>query len=96
MRRTTKSFSPVLSHGKFKQTKVKTKIINGSPAPVYKGLEAIECLHIKELAVKCMEGYISHQNLSDKDKEELKRNHKLWADMALEGLKLRLRECRKV
>lgn len=44
MRRTTKSFSPVLLHGKFKQTKVKTKIINGSPAPVYKGLEAIECL----------------------------------------------------
>ena len=44
MRRTTKSFSPVLLHGKFKQTKVKTKIINGSPTPVYKGLEAIECL----------------------------------------------------
>ena len=44
MRRTTKSFSPVLLHGKFKQTKVKTKIINGSPVPVYKGLEAIECL----------------------------------------------------
>ena len=44
MRRTTKSFSPVLLHSKFKQTKVKTKIINGSPAPVYKGLEAIECL----------------------------------------------------
>ena len=37
-------FSPVLSHGKFKQTKVKTKTINGSPAPVYKRLEAIECL----------------------------------------------------
>ena len=37
MRRTTKSFSPVLLHGKFKQTKVKTKIINGPPAPVYKG-----------------------------------------------------------
>ena len=52
--------------------------------------------NIKELAVKCMEEYISHQNLSDKDKEELKQNHKQWADMALEGLKLRLRECRKV
>ena len=32
------------AYGKFKQTKVKTKIINGSPAPVYKWLEAIECL----------------------------------------------------
>lgn len=51
--------------------------------------------NIKELAVKCMEEYISHQNLSDKDKEELKRNHKQWADLALEGLKQRLRECGK-
>lgn len=49
VRRTTKSFSPVLLHGKFKQTKVKTKIINGSPTPVYKGLEAIECLPCKVL-----------------------------------------------
>lgn len=39
-----KSFSPVLSHSNFKQIKVKTKIINGSPAPVYQGLEVIECL----------------------------------------------------
>ena len=36
----------MLSHDKFKQIKVKTKIINGSLAPVYKGLEAIECLRI--------------------------------------------------
>lgn len=35
----------MLLHGKFKQTKVKTKIINGFPTTVYKGLEAIECLH---------------------------------------------------
>ena len=48
--------------------------------------------NIKELAVKCMEEYISHQKLSDKDKEELKQNHKQWADMALKGLKQRLRE----
>ena len=54
MRRTTKSFSPVLSHGKFKQIKVKTKIINGSPAPVYKWLEAIECL----LSLYVMNKYI--------------------------------------
>ena len=52
--------------------------------------------NIKELAVKCMEEYISHQNLSDKDKEELMRSHKLWADMTLGGLKLRLRECGKI
>lgn len=52
--------------------------------------------NIKELAVKCMEGYISHQNLSDKDKEELKQNHKMWADTALKGLKQRLLECGKI
>ena len=39
-----KNFFLVLLHYNFIQTKVKTKIINGSPAPVYKGLEAIECL----------------------------------------------------
>ena len=37
----------MLLHDKFKQTKVKTKIINGSLVPVYKGLEAIECLRFK-------------------------------------------------
>ena len=53
MRRTTKSFSPVLSHGKFKQIKVKTKITNGFPAHVYKWLEAIECLlTLMEIAPK--------------------------------------------
>lgn len=30
------------------------------------------------------------------DKEELKRNHKQWADMALKGQKHRLREYGKV
>ena len=39
-----KSFSPVLLHGRFKLIKVKAIIINGFPAPIYKGLEAIECL----------------------------------------------------
>ena len=35
-------------------------------------------------------------SISDKDKDELKQNHKLWADMALKGLKQRLRECGKI
>lgn len=42
---------PVLLHGKFKQTKVKTIIINGFPAPVYMGLDAIECLQSKMLGM---------------------------------------------
>ena len=44
----------MLSHGKFKQIKVKTKIIKGSPAPVYKWLEVIECL----LSLYVMNKYI--------------------------------------
>ena len=54
MRRTKKRFFPVLLHDKFKQTKVKTEIINGSPAPVYKGLEAIECLQSIESLTYCI------------------------------------------
>ena len=44
--------------------------------------------NIKELAVKCMEEYFSHQNLSDKDKEKLKENHGQWFDMTLKRIKL--------
>lgn len=51
---TTKSFSPVLLHDNFKQTKVKTEIIKGSPAPGYKGLEVIECLQSIESLTYCI------------------------------------------
>ena len=51
---------------------------------------------IKETAVKCMEEYISQQDLSDEDKEKMKENHKQWADMTLEGIKQRLRESGKL
>ena len=33
---------------------------------------------IKEMAVKCMEQYISQQKISEADKEKMKQNHKLW------------------
>ncbi len=46
---------------------------------------------VKEMAVKCMEEYIARQNLSDKEKEEMKENHKQWADVTLKGIKKRLR-----
>lgn len=42
---------------------------------------------IKVRAVKCMEEYISQQDLSDEDKEKMKENHKQWADMILKGSK---------
>lgn len=44
----------MLLHGKFKQTKVKTKIINGSPVPVYKGVEAIDCLRTNNTTKQTM------------------------------------------
>ena len=40
------SFSLMLSRYKFNQIKVKTKFFNSYPAPVYQGLEVIECLLI--------------------------------------------------
>lgn len=51
---------------------------------------------IKETAVKCMEEYISQQDLSDEDKEKMKENHKQWADMILKGIRLRLYDCGKI
>lgn len=51
---------------------------------------------IKETAVKCMEEYISQQDLSDEDKEKMKENHKQWADMTLKVIKQRLYDCGKI
>ena len=51
---------------------------------------------IKKTAMKCMEDYVEQLNLSDSDKEEMKRNHEQWADLALEGVKERLRESGKL
>ena len=51
---------------------------------------------IKEMAVKCMELYISQQKISEADKEKMKQNHKLWAEMVLLGIKQRLHECGKM
>ena len=51
---------------------------------------------IKETAVKCMEEYISQQDLSDEDKEKMKENHKQWADMTLKGIMQRLYDCGKI
>lgn len=51
---------------------------------------------VKDMAVKCMEEYVSHQNLSDREKEEMKENHKQWADMTLKGIKNRLHDSDKL
>lgn len=51
---------------------------------------------IKETAVECMKDNISQLNLTDKEKEELKQNRELWADLALKGIKQRLNETGKI
>lgn len=51
---------------------------------------------IKETAVESMKDYISQLNLTDKEKEELKQNRELWADLALKGIKQRLNETGKI
>ena len=51
---------------------------------------------IKEMAVKCMERYISQQEISEADKEKMKQHHKQWAEMVLQGTKQRLHECGKI
>ena len=43
-----------------------------------------------------MEDYVEQLNLSDSDKEEMKRDYEQWADLALEGVKERLRESGKL
>lgn len=51
---------------------------------------------IKETAVECMKDYISQLNLTNTEKEELKQNRELWADLALKGIKQRLNETGKI
>ena len=51
---------------------------------------------VKDMAVKCMEEYVSHQNLSYKEREELKESHRQWADMTLKGIKQRLHDSDKI
>ena len=51
---------------------------------------------IKEMAVKYMEQYISQQKISEADKEDMKQNHKQWAEKVLQGVKQRLHECGKI
>lgn len=51
---------------------------------------------VKKIDVECMKDYISQLNLTDKEKEELKQNREQWADLALKGIKQRLKELGKI
>lgn len=50
---------------------------------------------LKEIAVKCMENYISKLEISEADNEEMKQNQKQWAEMVIKGVKQRFHECDK-
>lgn len=43
-----------------------------------------------------MKDYIEHSDFSNEKKEELKNNYEHWADMALKGIKQRLRDSNKL
>ena len=51
---------------------------------------------VKKIAVECMKDYISQLNLTDKEKEELKQKREQWAELALKGIKQRLKESGKI
>lgn len=43
-------------------------------------------------AEKYVEFQIEHSNFSDEEKQAMKKDYKLWAESALQGMKKRLRE----
>lgn len=46
----------------------------------------------KHSAEKYVEFQIEHSDFSDEEKKEMKKDYKLWAESALQGIKKRLRE----
>lgn len=46
----------------------------------------------KHLAEKCVEFRIEHSDFSEEEKKAMKKDYKLWAESALQGMKKRLRE----
>jgi len=51
---------------------------------------------LKKTAVECMKDYVEHSQFSNEEKEELKKNYEHWADVALKGIKQRLRDSDKL
>ena len=50
----------------------------------------------KKTAVECMKDYIEHSDYSNEEKVEMKKNYEHWADVALKGIKQRLRDSDKL
>ena len=59
-------------------------------------IQSLNIDKLKKTAVECMKDYIEHSDFSNEKKEELKNNYEHWADMALKGIKQRLRDSNKL
>lgn len=55
-------------------------------------LSETELDNAKHSAEKYVEFQIEHSNFSDAEKKAMKKDYKLWAESALQGMKKRLRE----
>ena len=51
----------------------------------------LELDNAKRLADKCVESQIEHSDFSYEEKKAMKKDYKLWAESALQGMKSRLR-----
>lgn len=56
----------------------------------------VELDNAKHSAEKYVEFRIEHSDFSDEEKEAMKKDYKLWAESALQGIKIRLRESRRL
>lgn len=52
----------------------------------------VELDNVKHAAEKYVESQIKLSDFSDEEKEAMKKDYKLWAESALQGMKRRLRE----
>lgn len=52
----------------------------------------LELDNAKHLAERCVESQIEYSEFSNEEKTTMKKNYKLWAESALQGMKKRLRD----
>lgn len=53
----------------------------------------VELDNAKHSAEKYVEFQIEHSDFSEEETEAMKKDYKLWAESALQGMKKRLRDC---
>ena len=55
-------------------------------------VSVVELDNAKHSAEKYVEFQIEHSDFSEEEKEAMKKDYKLWAESALQGMKKRLRD----